>query len=271
MPIGNTCLFIAILLQTADPKPQRFEVASVKASGPGKQHDGINAELMRRVLRPGSINMPDPGRVRIERQPMLDLLAAAYSLRAEQVTAPAWAADTAFDIEAVIPPKTESDPPNRVNLMLQALLKDRFGLVARLETRVSAGYALVVGKGGPKLQEAAAQKQMTKKEVMQEQSRRMTEIQKSPKTPGSSFSRYSSTTLADFTMRLSGIVGSPVTDMTGLPGKYDISLEISKDTPDEPGITIFQAVEKLGLKLEPRKIPLQFLIVETLTKLPIEN
>jgi uncharacterized protein (TIGR03435 family) len=41
-----------------------------------------------------------------------------------------------------------------MKLMLQALLADRFKLVIHGETKEIPVYALVVGKGGPKLQKA---------------------------------------------------------------------------------------------------------------------
>ena len=260
-------LFIA---SSASAQP-RFEVATVKLSGPLTQMDEIRNRAMRRMRLAGLIDSPDPGRIRIQKQPMLDILADAYSLRVEQVSAPGWASDTAFDIEATVPAKTESDPPNRLNLMLQTLLKERFGLVARMEEKTLNGYALVVAKGGPKLQDAApSDPTLTKEELMEKNRKAFADLRKNQR-PGVSSSTFGSTSMSDFASILSGKIGSPVTDQTNLPGKYAYSIETWPDTPEEPGFTIFQAVEKLGLKLEPRKIPAQTLIVDSLSRLPTEN
>lgn len=42
-------------------------------------------------------------------------------------------------------------------------------------------------------------------------------------------------------------------------------------TPDRPAPSIFTIVEELGLKLEPRKEPVEVIIVESGNKIPIEN
>jgi uncharacterized protein (TIGR03435 family) len=248
-----------------------FEVATVKPSSPLTQMDEMHMKVMRRVRPTGLINSPDPGRVRIEKQPMLDILAAAYNMRVEQVTAPGWAADAPFDIEATVPTKTESDPPNHLNLMLQTLLKERFGLVAHIEERTLSGYALVVAKGGPKFQDATPPEPNLTKEDLMERNRKMMAQRGKDHKPGANWSSYNNISMADFAGNLTSTIGGPVTDQTNLTGKYALSIETWADTPEEPGFTIFQAVEKLGLKLEPRKVPVPTLVVETLAKLPTEN
>jgi uncharacterized protein (TIGR03435 family) len=62
-----------------------------------------------------------------------------------------------------------------------------------------------------------------------------------------------------------------VVNETGLTGNYDFvlsgvaigSIEGNHDTPEEQGTSIFTALqEQLGLKLEPRKAPVEVLIVD---------
>lgn len=262
---------VVLFISSSASAQLRFEVATVKPSGPLTQIDEMRNRVMRRARRTGLIDSPDPGRVHIQKQPMLDILAAAYTLRAEQVSAPGWAADTAFDIEATVPAKTESDPPTRLNLMLQALLKDRFGLVEHLEERALNGYALVVAKGGPKLKEAAPSDPTLTKEDLIARNRKALEAMRKEHKPGSSASHYGSTTMEEFAGNLASTIGSAVIDQTNLPGKYAFSTETWPDTPEEPGFTIFQSVEKLGLKLEPRKITVPTLVVDKLSKIPTEN
>jgi len=58
--------------------------------------------------------------------------------------------DERFDIEAKLPGGAKQAEANE---MLQALLAERFGLELHHEPRESSGFALVVSKQGPKLEE----------------------------------------------------------------------------------------------------------------------
>lgn len=95
------CTAIALICaslraQTPPARPQ-FEVASVKLAA----NDGLGGgpprmvrEMMRNNRQPGMIAMMDPGRIRLENWALLDLIAAAYSVRANQVSGPAWLSDS---------------------------------------------------------------------------------------------------------------------------------------------------------------------------------
>jgi uncharacterized protein (TIGR03435 family) len=50
-----------------------------------------------------------------------------------------------------------------------------------------------------------------------------------------------------------------------------VVLDTSQDTPDEPGVTIFDAIEKLGLKLESRKVTIDTLVIDQIAKTPTAN
>jgi uncharacterized protein (TIGR03435 family) len=50
-----------------------------------------------------------------------------------------------------------------------------------------------------------------------------------------------------------------------------VSPDLLKLADAAPGDTLFNAVEKLGLKLEPRKAPVEMLIIDEASKTPIEN
>jgi uncharacterized protein (TIGR03435 family) len=41
--------------------------------------------------------------------------------------------------------------------------------------------------------------------------------------------------------------------------------------PDAPGGTVFEAVDKLGLKLEPRKVVVESVVVDQVFKTPTAN
>jgi uncharacterized protein (TIGR03435 family) len=71
-----------------------------------------------------------------------------------------------------------------------------------------------------------------------------------------------------------------VLDQTGLPGVYEVKLEwtfdlnrpAQTDSDGPPGPSIFTAVqEQLGVKLEPRKGPMDVLVVDHAEQIPSEN
>jgi hypothetical protein len=66
----------------------------------------------------------------------------------ERIQGPGWIASDRFDVVAKSP---DGVPDSELGPMLQALLKDRFGLVLHPETREVPAWVLVVGKGGPKI------------------------------------------------------------------------------------------------------------------------
>jgi uncharacterized protein (TIGR03435 family) len=99
-------------------------------------------------------------------------------------------------------------------------------------------------------------------------------------------------TIQDLAERLSLTLPKPVIDGTGLTGRYDYSLTFASgnvmipargaptgdpNTPlgasaSEPVMPIESEVQmQLGLKLEPRKAPVEVLVVDHAEKIPTEN
>jgi uncharacterized protein (TIGR03435 family) len=104
-------------------------------------------------------------------------------------------------------------------------------------------------------------------------------------------------------MQMGGPGGKQVVNMTGLKGNYEVAVDLSiadlmaaarnagfdvaggpggggaapgagpaaAADPGGGGTTVFASVEKLGLKLEPRKAPVEQLVVDGLEKTPTEN
>jgi len=69
--------------------------------------------------------------------------------------------------------------------------------------------------------------------------------------------------LSGLAKTLSGIVGAPVQDQTGLTGSHDFQLEWSPDPSIDSGPSIFSAVqEQLGLRLEAGKGPVNIMIID---------
>ena len=81
-----------------------------------------------------------------------DRIGIAYKVKPYQINGPAWLNQQRFNIVARMPEgATADDTP----AMLQALLKDRFKLVAHLTDQEHPVLALVAGKGGPKMKDAS--------------------------------------------------------------------------------------------------------------------
>jgi uncharacterized protein (TIGR03435 family) len=156
--------------------------------------------------------------------------------------------------------------PAEMRQLLQYLLQDRFKLAVRRETKELQAYAMVVDKGGPKLHSSIAPHLHDTAPLNPYHARGI---------EGRSYYALNlmiaDATMADLAWRLSSLTildDHVVVDKTGLNGHYDLELRFSGVSPTEPASgndapSIFTALrEQLGLRLELRKIPLEFLTVE---------
>lgn len=152
------------------------------------------------------------------------------------------------------------DRLQQIRLMVQSLLADRFKLVVKDTTVTRPVYALVVVKGGPKLQETVpGSPSPIKSEGHPMQASFFSGDIRGHGIPVSMLAR---------SLSQIGGLGRPVVDETGLKGNYDLELKWNPDfnspgmtpgpspraetaPPDTSGPSIFTAVqEQLGLKLE---------------------
>ena len=64
-----------------------------------------------------------------------------------------------------------------------------------------------------------------------------------------------------------------VVNATGLKGAYDFQLDYSPGGGPEvdPGATIFDALERIGLKLQERKQPMPVIVIDHVDRIPTEN
>ena len=116
------------------PATPVFEATSIKPSAPGRVGSGMN------VL---------PARIRITNSSLKFCVQMAWNLQDYQVSgAQGWIETSKYDIEAVA---ASPFKPGEYRAMLQSMLTERFGLVIHRETKDKAGYALVIGRNGPKL------------------------------------------------------------------------------------------------------------------------
>lgn len=255
------CAFFFLIMLGGMAHAQEFEVASVKpgALGKGTGVGRVMAQLSNRFPA-GSLGLTDPGRLRMTNIPLQHIIAAAWRVRDMQVAGPEWMEGETFTIEAKVP---EGTPKDQVNEMLQKLLADRFGLSVHEETRAFSGYALVVAKGGPKLTASGP--------VSPNDRPTFPALPQGPAPQRGTHWHLGRISMEEFAADLWSETGSPVLDMTGIGGSYDIVLETQPDTPDEPGSTIFDAVRQLGLKMESRKVPVRILVVDQVSRTPTAN
>lgn len=250
-----------------------FEVASIR---PGAAPD---AEMI--AIRMSA----ESSRIHYVNVSLRDLIRVAYRVMPFQVSGPDWLGNR-FNIEARYPAGSTDD---QVPEMLQSLLRDRFKLQLHSESKEHAVFALVVGKNGPKLKPSEVKATAYPDSPNRKPGtpvRGDIQIMGSPtgmhlKGPAIPLSRLCET--------LSMFVDQPVVDQTGMKERYDIDLTFMPDNmrmrggPGSPGqgfdggaeaqprVTLFEAVQDFGLKLEPRKAPLQMLIVDHIEKEPTEN
>jgi uncharacterized protein (TIGR03435 family) len=132
-------------LQTPPPDPA-FDVVSVKRNTSG-------GPMLQRNT---------PGNIAMFNVPVRQLVRMAYQLQDFQIVdAPDWANTDRFDIEARFEPPPPGPPPQtpRMLLMLRTLLRDRFGMVAKMETREMPILVLQLvradGRLGPQIKPAA--------------------------------------------------------------------------------------------------------------------
>ena len=195
---------------------------------------------------------------------------------------PDWARKQTYDVIAEIDPEDccpwSNETPQEESLTVQGFLQERLKLKWHTETRMIGAFDLVVGKKGLKL---------------------------APATPGVDYHNGYGVSKLDELMGLdlgylngraltmeewaaflsaNRQVGHPVTDKTGLAGRYVISghyrshqvnnwrLMDPDGTPVQPqaGATVFDDVEVLGLELKETKISVEVLVMDHIEQ-PAEN
>ena len=219
------------------------------------------------------------GMVRYNNITLRDCIRAAYGLRDFQIQGPAWIADARYEISA----RLGDNGKEKVPEMLQTLLEERFHLKLRRDTKEQAVYALVIAPDGHKLKPAdaiAAGRLATAlgpdgnpRPAMTYQ---MTESGITLRAPAATVA-----TVVDF---LSRWMERPVVGLTGLPGQFELTLPFvpeiispnSAMRPEagkfsEPGPTLFDSVKQYGLRLEPRRMPLEMLTILEADRVPVEN
>ena len=167
--------------------------------------------------------------------------------------------------------------------MLQALLADRFKLIIRREAKELPVYAVVVGKNGPKLQRAKIEEK---------------DCPEGPENYGVSCHSFmggmgrgihaKAVTVSDIVMFVENWSDRPVVDKTGIQGLFEVETDgwaplrprpvapgaepsaedIAMADPTRP--SLFLIFERLGLKMESQKAPVEVFVIDHVEK-PSEN
>jgi uncharacterized protein (TIGR03435 family) len=255
-----------------------FEVASVK---PNASKD----------IRNSSMRLQGGGRITITGTPLFRILMAAYRIPGMFNTprlsgGPDWIRQEAFDIEAVAPAgavtpeMTVEERDARVRQMLLALLKDRFKLQVRHESKDAPVYAVTVSKSGLKLKKSSVSAETCRS-------------QSSDSGPGGGPPAGApchriqgglgrglhgqAVTMADIATTVENWSDRPVIDQTDLKDAlFEVDTEgwvpllamprgegpEAEALRDPARPTLFQVFDKMGLKLEPKRGPVDIYIIE---------
>ncbi len=238
-----------------------FEVASVKPAAP--------------CCAPGQWRESKVGEDRIDFRyvTLKYCLAFAYQVKEYQVLGPAWLGELRYDLVAKGP---EGSRREQLPGMMQALLAERFKVEVHRGKKDFDVFALMIGKSGPKLKPSPEE----------------------PEGAGAHFGISMAGTgvgrmevrhgdMAALANTLPRMVGRPVVDLTGLEGRYDFDLEFSPEdvhsmivpanpgdaapVASQPGASIFNSIQRIGLKLEAQKRPLDTIMVDRAERTAIEN
>jgi uncharacterized protein (TIGR03435 family) len=234
---------------TGSEKPISFEIASLKPAVPGGQGGMIRP--MRGNQTYVATNMP----LRV-------LIRIAYGVTDRQISGgPSWMNTDTFDMNAKAEKASTVD---ELHLMLRSLLEERFQLKVHREKREESVLALVVDKGGSKMKVHEPE-----------------ETDYPPIPGGGAGPRQGkNVAMSYFAFYLAQQMDKWVIDRTGLTGHYDFTVQWVPDRPVgidgsggpaaaiPDGPTVFSALkDQLGLRLEPAKGPVEFLVIDHVEKL----
>lgn len=291
MNTARLCLAsILISIAPAAAHEQQFEVASIRPSAPpaaGQVKVGMRT---------------DGAQVHYTYLSMREYIRLAYQIKDYQLSGPDWLASAHFDIVAKLPPESTQA---QIRKMLQALLVERFKLTFHSATKDFSVYALVPAKGGIKMKESPLDPEVENPDGSKAATNVTASAGVGPTSVslgrGASFTygnnRLEGRKMSMFqiTEVLARFLDRPVVDMTESNATYDFTMEMSPEdyrvmlirnaiangmTPPPQAMklldeatdsSLFAAVAAVGLKLEPRKAPLDLMVVDHIEKLPTEN
>jgi uncharacterized protein (TIGR03435 family) len=283
------CTVTAIATWGQQSSRPEFEVATIRRSAPSPE-----ATVTARAHIDGA-------QVRWLSLTLKYYMATAYRVKQYQISGPDWISSDRFDISATIPAGVST---TQMPEMLQRLMEDRFQVKMHREKKDFPVYALDIAKGGLKIQANPPDPEAAKADATAPAN---TNVSGSAQGISIDFGRGSSytfannrfdakkLTMANVVRALELYTDRPVVDMTDLTGTYDFTLEITAEDYQAmliraavtAGVTLppgdlrlldgatlpslFEALQKVGLKLDARKAPLDVLVIDEARKTPTDN
>lgn len=242
-----------------------FDVVSIHRNVSGTTQQSVNVQ---------------PTGVTFVNFPLRPIIQLAYGISqpARLMGLPEWVNDR-YDVVART--STPVSPATIVGMrpLLQAMLADRFKLVAKLDTREMPAYALVLarqdGQLGPNLKRSTvvcAGRGAPPADAASP-GPGPAPVPCGPRPGGPGRFVFVGSQLSLFSGVLSLSLGRTVIDRTGLTGAYDFDVTYAPPngpaSPDQP--SLFTALqEQMGLKLQPEREMVEVLIVNRIER-PTEN
>jgi uncharacterized protein (TIGR03435 family) len=191
------------------------------------------------------------------------LVEYAFNLQTYQVSGgPDWLSTQWFEINAV-PSETSpthnikvgnAEPTPEQRLMLQRLLRDRFGLKYHMETREGEVYILTRGARELQLKPAKDPASDPRAIVF----------------AGSGNVAGNNTTADYLARRIERYLQLPVLNQTGITGAYDFDVPQVSEVNQDPQEVVLTVVDRLGLKIKRGRGPIQTLIIDQINQ-PTDN
>jgi uncharacterized protein (TIGR03435 family) len=261
-------LGIAALLSSLAPAQTNFEVADVQVSPPARN------PFMRGP-------MVHHGLYEIRFATMLDLVRTAYGVEAERVLGgPNWLEQNTFDVIAKLP---EGGTIETAKPLLKGLLEARFQLAVHNDNKPVPAYAIKVAGKHPQLKESDGSGDTGCK---------FTPPPPAPPNPGGPppgpplfVNSCTNMTMTAFAQALTTTIflaqqylnDRLVVDETELKGRWNFDLKftprgmIGPAGPMAGSVSLFDAIEKLGLKLDPVEVPMPVIVVDSVNQKPTAN
>jgi bla regulator protein BlaR1 len=265
----------------AAAQPLKFDVVSIPQDARG---DVTISKMMAQdahpsfevaTIKPTDLNRSNGGGFSVEgrhvwckKMTTNDIIEFAYGVDKQQMAdGPAWLGTDKYDIDGVTDIEGKPDM-QQMQEMYRKLLAERFNLKVQREQRDLPVYALMLGKGNPKIAKGD-----------------------SNGLPHVGFKYISSqlvplkatnATMGDFVFQMQGVLNRPVVDQTGLKGRWDFTLQWTPDDSQfigwgihippasdsptaQPGL--FTAIqEQLGLKLKATKAKIDVIMIDHIDK-----
>jgi uncharacterized protein (TIGR03435 family) len=285
--------------------PSAFEVVAVS---PVPYSDLVRDQILSGQRRP-TMTVTD-SRMVISYFSLAEVIRRAFGVAAYALSTPHWTEEEHFDIHATIPDGRHRED---VPAMLRTLLVQRFALIVHHESRQVPAFVLTVSDKGHRMRQSVGpivpsspttaggdsnrvsegDRQLTHTTLNSEDGGRLVFT---ARPDGGMEIIASNMTMSTLAADLTGVLGRPVFDRTGLTDSYELTLSVTSEdvalmlpsgmrettgavrsgseavasAPASPA-SIVNSIERLGLRLESRRMPIDVIVVDQVSKRPTPN